>query len=99
MDEECSLAEITGAGLILELDGNCKIGPKYLKGDKHPMLPNGRLFLDVIKRNNLTIVNTTNLCEGLVTRSRKTTKLNEESSIDFVVVCQKNASLCHKNEN
>ena len=55
LDEECQRADITNVGLILELDGNCKLGGKYIKGDKHALSQNGKLFLNVIERNNITI--------------------------------------------
>ena len=59
LEEECQRAEAMGAGLILELDGNCKLGPYYLRGDKHQLTSNGKLFVNMTERTNLTIVNKT----------------------------------------
>ena len=50
--------------LILQLDANATIGKESKKGD-----PNKRRFNG---RQNLTIVNTLDLCKGIITRERVT---------------------------
>ena len=36
---------------------------------------------------NLTVVNNLSICEGKITRRRKTLKKNEEAILDFFIVC------------
>ena len=58
--------------LILQLDANAKIGKQNLKNDPNDESPNGRLLLDIVERQHLTIVNTMELCKGVITRERIT---------------------------
>ena len=51
---------------------------------------NGMLFCDFLERNpHLTVVNSLPICEGTITRMRKTTKGVEKSILDVFVVCDK----------
>lgn len=50
----------------------------------------------VVERNNMIIVNTTSLCQGVITRERITDKVFEQSTIDYVIVCQKMFSFLTK---
>ena len=86
IDEECQSAKMANAGIIIEMDANAKLGEDFIKDDKHKL---GKLLLKTVERNDLTIVNTTEPCEGVITRQKKTEKLNEESTIDYILVCQK----------
>ena len=58
--------------LILQLDANAKIGKESIKGDPNDRSFNGRILIDVAQRQNLTIVNTLDLCKGIITRERVT---------------------------
>ena len=70
------------------MDANSKIGIEYLKCDPHHTSRNGQMLLDVVKRQNLIIVNTTDKCFGTITRMRETTNGIEKSVIDYFIVCQ-----------
>ena len=76
-------------GIIIELDANTKLGSQIITGDHHEISENGKLLLEVAKNNNFIIVNSTKLCEGIITRVGKTDFLNEESTIDFILVYPK----------
>ena len=70
--------------------GNLWAGSEIIPGDRRPQNRNGRLFQEFLERNkNLTVVNALSLCQGLITRSRKTNNQIEESILDFFVVCDR----------
>ena len=71
------------------MDANSKLGPDFVKGDPHTQSENGRILANILKRNALIVINGSNeKCKGLITRRRSTTKVKEESVIDFVIVCE-----------
>ena len=43
IEEECQKAKLYNIGVIIELDSNAKLGPEYIKEDKHELSPNGKL--------------------------------------------------------
>ena len=51
------------------------------------MSSNGRILFDILKRQNLIIVNATEKCEGVITRYKKTARRVEQSLLDYFVVC------------
>ena len=59
-----------------------------IKNDPNKISGNGEYFLEFVKNNNLVIGNASDLCEGTITRSRKTVNGHEKSVIDFFVMCQ-----------
>ena len=52
------------------------------------MSGNGKLLWDIVQRRECTVVNTMDLCLGVITRSRMKGKAKEESVLDFVIVNQ-----------
>ena len=50
--------------------------------------PDPDIYLKAIQDNNLIVVNATNLCEGLITRIRKTILNTEKSILDYFIVCR-----------
>ena len=88
LDNEVMEAKKAGSGLIIQMDGNLWAGKEIIKIDPRPQNRNGRLFEQFLKRNpNLTVINSLNLCEGLITRSRFRNGKVEESILDFFAVC------------
>ena len=70
------------------MDANAKDGCDIIEGDPHPTSQNGQLLFDFVRRNNLVICNTSDLCEGKITCKRITINGTEESIIDYIIVCQ-----------
>ena len=70
LDEEVIAAKDGGAGFILQFDGNLWAGSGLVPGDPRPQNRNGKLFKEFLDRNNLTVVNSLPICEGLLTRKR-----------------------------
>jgi hypothetical protein len=90
LEREVCNAIVAGAGLVLQMDGNCHLGPELLKGDINAQHANGKLFAEFMDRNpHLVLVNSRPICEGLITRMRKTTKGMEMSALDVFLVCDK----------
>ena len=87
---EVESAQDAEVGLIIQMDGNLWSGPELIKGDPNPMNNNGKHFKEFLARHNyLTVVNSLDLCEGIITRSRITTVRTEKSVIDFFLVCDR----------
>ena len=90
LEREVCNAIVAGAGIILQMDGNCHLGPELLEGDINAQNANGKLFAEFLERNpHLVLVNSLPICEGLINTMRKTTKGMEMSALDVFVVCDK----------
>ena len=87
LDEEVFDAKKAGAAFILHCDGNLWAGSGIIPGDPRAQNRNGKFFQEFLERNNLTVVNSLPLCEGLITRRRLKNEVLEESILDFFVVC------------
>ena len=90
LDEEVFQADNGGTGFILQFDGNLWAGNNIIPGDPRCQNRYGRLFQEFLERHpQLTIVNSLDLCEGLITRTRNSEGKKSESVLDFFVVCDK----------
>ena len=90
LHEEIELAEQNKAGFILHFDGNLWAGDQIIPGDPKKQNKNGKYFQQFLKEHkNLTVVNSLEICEGLITRARMKNGNLEESVLDFFVVCSK----------
>ena len=52
------------------------------------MSNNGKVMLDVVDRQNLYIANTSDVCDGTITRERVSGNKSEKSIIDYILVCE-----------
>jgi hypothetical protein len=72
------------------MDGNLWAGPNLVPGDPNPMNSNGKIFNAFLaKYPHLTVVNSMDICEGIITRKRITKNKTEKSVLDFIIVCDK----------
>ena len=53
------------------------------------MSENGRIFFNIIQRQNLSVLNANKNCQGTITRHRKTVNGDEISVLDFMLACDK----------
>ena len=75
--------------VLVAEDANAKLGPTIIPGDPHPMSENGRMMHDMIKRQDLLIINSSPKCTGgPITRCRTVKGRYEASCIDFLLVSQ-----------
>ena len=67
LDGEVIGAKETGAGMIIQFDGNLWAGEKIIPKDPRIQNKNGKLFEQFLVRNShLTVVNSLEICEGLI---------------------------------
>ena len=55
--------------------------------DPNQISANGKILMDIVRRNGLIVVNSTSKCFGTITRTRKTTLSDEKSVLDYFIVC------------
>ena len=89
IDLEVKSAQLAETLVCIELDANSKLGSRLVPGDPKEQSSNGKLLEKVIEDNDLIVVNGTDLCEGVITRFRKTINDCEKSVIDFFIVCRR----------
>ena len=82
LEDEICKAELAGLPIFVQMDANSKLGPNLIPNDPHNQSQNGKLLSDILERHNLSVVNGTDKCNGLITRQRK----DEKSVIDFLIV-------------
>ena len=71
------------------MDGNAKLGNGIIKDDPNVMSENGKILWSIVERRDCIVVNATNKCHGIITRSRLRNDRKEESILDYVVINQK----------
>ena len=69
------------------MDANAKLGKNNIKNDPHETSNNGKLLLEMVERQNLSVANTLDKCKGVITRERKAGDKVEKSVIDYLIVC------------
>ena len=52
---------------LIQLDANAKVGPGIIPYDCHAQSNNGIFLVEMIKRQNLFLLNASDLCEGKIT--------------------------------
>ena len=88
---------MAGTLLCMELDANSKLGAELIPGDPKPQSRNGKYLQRFIEENDLVCVNGTDLCEGVITRMRKTVNSTERSVLDYFIVCRQFLKLISQN--
>ena len=81
IEEQIQMAREREQKVVLLGDFNCKIG-KQISGNRPEVTKGGKLLLKLADVNQLNILNTTDKCEGLWTR----TDGNSKSVIDYILV-------------
>ena len=87
MEKQIIMAKNENCKIILQCDANAKIGSSVFAKDTHCQTLNGLLLHEMALRQNLHILNTSELCTGVTTRHRRTKQGNDKSIIDFILVC------------
>ena len=90
LNKDVNEAKKLNCGFILQFDGNLWAGKNLIPNDPRPQNRNGKMFEDFLTNNpHLTVVNSLNICKGLLTRVRNKGGKYEGSVLDFFVVCSK----------
>ena len=66
---------------------NSWLGPDVIKSDNKPQNQNGKMLVNFVKKNQLTIVNPLSLCKGTTTWTRTRLGVKLTSPLDFFIVC------------
>ena len=53
--------------VLVQLDGNAKLGKNIISQDPHNLSENGRLLLNIIESESLVLLNTSPVCQGVIT--------------------------------
>ena len=68
LDQEVINATANNQILIVQIDSNCHVGSHLVPKDPNPQNENGKYLENFMRRNpSLSIVNSLDLCEGLIT--------------------------------
>ena len=87
IEEQIECAYLAGCMVLVAEDANAKLGQDWIKNDPHIMSENGRLLADMIHRQHLLLVNSSDKCEGgpITWRRNVSNKDPEASCIDFIM--------------
>ena len=83
IESQILLAKQNNQKLLMLGDFNCKIG-ELIKGNTKEVSKSGKLFIEMVEKNKLLVLNTTDCCEGIWTREEGESK----SVLDYVIVDQ-----------
>ena len=90
LDNEVIEAGEEQIGLVIEIDSNCWAGRELIPNDPNMQNANGKLLQLFLQRNEgMHLVNSHELCEGLITRKRLTENRQEQSAMDLFIVCDR----------
>ena len=88
IEREIIKAKDNNCLIVIQMDANAKVGKEVIKNDPHETSNNGKILLEMVERNNLTIANSLSKCNGVITRDRKTVTNDEKSVIDYLIICE-----------
>ena len=92
IEEEVCQAERENQGIIIQMDGNLHAGGELIKNDPNIQNQNGKLFMQFLRRNSsLVVVNSLDICKGLITRQRQVKEKTERAILDYFLVNDKMA--------
>ena len=89
LEEQIISAFDNGCGIIMECDANAKLGWEIIKNDPNAQSDNGALLWSLVNRNNLSVVNSLDICNGTITRKRVTKISTETAVLDYFIVCDR----------
>ena len=78
-------ASNAGCSVLIQMDANAKLGKGIIPNDPNVLSANSKLLLNILERQNLDCLNTHPLCEGTITRYRRTVSSVESSVLDYVI--------------
>ena len=68
LEQEINSAKNLNCMTLIQMDGNAKLGKTIIKQDPHSISENGKLLKDLIERESLVLLNSSQLCMGAITR-------------------------------
>ena len=70
LELEITNAKEDGCLILLQLDANAKLGNELIKNDPNSISNNGKILLDLVKRQGMHIGNMDQRCTGTITREK-----------------------------
>ena len=92
LEKEIITAKEKNCLVLIQMDANAKIGGGVIANNPHAISENGKLLLDLLGRQNLRCLNAHKLCQGSITRHRKTINGEEKAILDYLIVCEQLAN-------
>ena len=72
LEKEIISAKDQNCFILVQMDANAKVGVEVLKSDPNKQSENGKLLMDLLMRQNLSLLNGSDRCNGSITRHRRT---------------------------
>ena len=82
-------AHLNGHNVTLVGDFNAKLGSEITAGDPHPMSSSGKLLYKFYTKYNLHVLNSSDVCTGVLTTIQHYKRKIEKSTIDYLFVCSR----------
>ena len=89
---EVQAAKAENHMVVIGGDFNCKIGGQ-IAGNKKEVSKGGRRLIRMAANNELTIINTTEKCQGLWTRTQIENGIERKSVIDYILISEEHEHL------
>ena len=70
LEQEIVSAKSEDCLVLVQMDANAKVGKSVIKQDPNNQSENGRLLVEMIERENLSILNASTKCIGAITRQK-----------------------------
>ena len=64
LEQEVIKAKSNNKLVLVQMDANSKLGPKIIKGDPHTQSDNGKILAEIIVRNEMCVINSSQKCKG-----------------------------------
>ena len=86
MSVQTKRTHLNGDNEILVGDFNAKLGSEIRAGDPHPMPSSGKLLYEFYTKYYLHLLNSSDVCIGVLTRIQHCKRKIEKSTIDYLSV-------------
>ena len=86
LEKESMSAYEENCKIVMELDANTKVGPNIIPNDPNVQSENGRYMMEMLARQNLHMLNSSELCNGTITRQRNAAGRIDKSILYYVIV-------------
>ena len=83
---QLEVAFVNGDSVILLGDFNVKLANDIINQDTHAISKGGKMLFSLFKKYNLSLLNSSDICQRTFTRTHRCSKRIETSVLDYVFV-------------
>ena len=83
---QLEVAVLNGDSVILLADFNAKLGNDVINQDTHAMSKSGKMLFSLFQKYNLSLLNSSDICQGIFTHINRCNKRIGTSVLDYVFV-------------